>query len=685
MTRIGSHFSLFLLAVIFALPVWAKVNVQATVDRNEMAAGDSFTLTVSVSSDESVDVKEPRAPDMDGFELLNSWQSSSTSQRLVNGSGGMQFEVQRRKDYNYLLTPRKKGTYSVGAFEVVVEGKVYNTQPITLTVGDAGSGGGGRGRGNPRQQMRRQMPPGFGNMPGQDMLDEMDRAEEELFNQLLQRRQGGQGGNSGGGAPGGGMGPGVNNGRPQADPQYRSMPNNPNEAFFIQVEVDKTEVYEGEQVTASWYIYTRGQMESLDRLKFPDLKGFWKEIIEEVPSIQFSEEIINGVVYKKALLASHALFPIKAGTAVIDEYKIKSRVRLPTQGQGGFSYGFGQAYEYTKSSQRVKINVKPLPTEGRPSDFSGAVGQFDVHAAADGQNFLVNQPFSLKVRFEGNGNAKLIELPAIDWPKTVEVYDTKSEAKFFKNGRSFKEFEILLIPRQEGELRIPAISVGTFDPQIKKYVNRQTQEIILHIEANPNAPSGTVGSTATPGKSVAAPEKTNALSGTVLPDLILTWEQPSGFKVASIPGFWGGIYGLVALFLVWRSKVELGWGRRRQNLRELVAKRYKKLDSLLKKNDYRGIGAEMMNIFNLVLGNISGQEASGLELERMLSRIPPSLRREYGDAITKNYEVFQVMSFAPEDMLGVYKQPATVAKHVDEAKDLLQKLINSNPEQNEVK
>lgn len=666
MTKIGNYFCLFLLLGSIAFPAWAKVNVQSVVDRNEMSVGDSFTLTVSVNSDESVDVQEPRAPDLEGFELLNSWQSSSTSQRLMNTSSGMKFEVQRRKDFNYLLAPRKAGIYSVGAFEVVVDGKVYNSQPIAISVGEVGTA--------PRRGARNQ-PRHF---PGQDMLDEMDRAEEEIFNQLLQRRQ-----QVMPGAPGG-AGPGARGNQPE--PQFRSLPTNPNEAFFIQVEVDKTEVYEGEQVTASWYLYTRGQMESLDRLKFPDLKGFWKEIIEEVPSIQFSEEIINGVIYKRALLASHALFPIKAGTAVIDEYKIKSRVRLPNQNFGGF--GFGQAYEYTKSSQRVKIKVKPLPLEDRPKDFSGAVGQFEVNASADGQNILVNQPFSLKVRFEGAGNAKLIELPAIEWPKSVEVYDTKSDAKFFKNGRSYKEFEVLLIPRQEGELKIPPISVGTFDPQTKKYINRQTQEITLNVEANPNAPSGNVGTVASADKSTTAPEAPkqvpNNLSGKVLPDLIMAWEEPGHFRIASQSFFWGGIYVLVGLFLVWRSKVELGWGRRRQNLRDLVNKRYKKLEALLKKNDYRGIGAEMMNIFNLVLGTVSGQEAAGLDLEKMLERIPPSLRREHGDALKKQFEIFQVMSFAPEDMLGAYKEPSTVQKEVGAAKSLLQKLINSNPEQDEL-
>lgn len=661
MKKIGNFLCFFL--VMNALSAFAKVSVQSTVDRNEMAVGDSFTLVVSVSSDESIDAHEPRAPDLEGFELLNSWQSSSTSQRLVQTSKGMEFEVQRRKDFNYLLSPRKKGTYSVGAFEVIVDGKVYNTQPITVSVGDAGTAPKARPRPNARPQV-----PGW---PGMGTFDDIDRAEEELFNQLLQRRGGGIPGDNSGGAP--------NPSRPEVEPQFRSLPSNANEAFFIQVEVDKLDVYEGEQVTASWYIYTRGQMETLDRLKFPDLKGFWKEIIEEVPSIQFSEEIINGVIYKKALLASHALFPIKSGTSFIDEYKIKSRVRSPAQGLGGF--GFGRPYEYTKSSQRVKINVKPLPSEGRPKDFSGAVGQFDVHSSVETQNVPVNQPFTLKVRFEGSGNAKLIELPLIEWPKGIEIYDTKSDSKFFKNGRSFKEFEILLIPREKGELKLPAISVSMFDPQTKKYYGRTTSEINLNVEDNPNAPSANVAvGTDDTKKAAGSPVKGQVSRGDVLPDVLLTWEPPNQFKLATSPVTWFSLYGFVFGFLVWRSKIELGWGRRRQSLRDLVQRRSKKLDSLVHKNDYRALGAEMMNIFNLVLGSISGHEASGLELERMLEQIAPSLRREFGEAIKKQYEIFQLMSFAPEDMLGVYKEGDTVRKEVAAAKSLLQKIINSNPE-----
>ena len=132
-----------------------------------------------------------------------------------------------------------------------------------------------------------------------------------------------------------------------------------------------------------------------------------------------------------------------------------------------------------------------------------------------------------------------------------------------------------------------------------------------------------------------------------------------------------------------RLRSEVAPRLRRQSLREIVSKRYKKLDPLTKANNFRAVGAEMTNIFNLILGSISGQEAAGLEIDRMLERIPPSLRREFGASLKKQYEVFQVMSFAPENMLGIYKDEATVRKEVDVSKALLQKLINSNPEQDE--
>lgn len=656
MTKIG-NLLFFLSFIFFSLTVRAATTVQSSVDRNELGPGDTFTLTVAVVSNDDVDVQDPRIPDLDGFDLLNNWQSTAVAQKLVNTSRGMQFETQRRKEFHYMLSPKRTGTLSVSSFEVVVDGKVYRTQPIVVKVLKQSPGG------TPSRPS--QMPGMPAAPPGsEDPFDAMDRAEEEIFNQLLRQRQRllqqqmGQ-------MPDENF-PSGNTGLPEA--AFRSLPTNPNEAFFISVEVDKTEVYEGEQVTVNWYIYTRGQMETLDRLKFPSLKGFWKEIIEEVPSIQFTEEIVNGIPWKKALLASHALFPIKPGTAVIDEYKIKSRVRLPAQGFGFY----GRPYEYTKSSARVEIKVKPLPTEGRPSDFTGAVGQFDVHASVENQTVPVHQPVSLKVRFEGAGNAKLIDLPAMNLPPGLEQYDTKSESKFFKNGRSYKEFEVLLIPRQEGELTIPALSVSMFDPQTKKYYTKTTQPISLKVVNNPNAPAGTSSRLAdgkTPPKAVTAENR--------LPDPVMKWEPAAEASVLYRPWLWMVIYGGILGGLLLKMQKEFGWGRRRRSLKELVQKRYKQVDSALQKGDFRKVGVEMTNIYYAVFGEAAGEGGASQEIERLLALMPPSLRRDHGDEIAKTFEIFQTLSFAPEEMLGSLKDSGTMRSSVDRAKKVLSAVISA--------
>lgn len=656
MTKTGKLNQFILLGLIVGSFVCAfaaeqpRIDVRATVDRDDVGVGERFTVSVSVKSNESVDFGDPRLPDIDGFVLENQHSSNSVRTMFVNGK--MTHEV--TKGFNYVFVAQKTGTLSIGSFEVVIEGKVYRTEPILMKV--SAGGGSGRPRNNPQNSRRPQFP----DEEEEDFLDPIQRMDEEIFNQLLRQR--------GFPVPGG---PGrqlpANPGRPGQEPQLRTLPTNPNEAFFIQVEVDKTEVYESEQITVSWYLYTRGQMESLDRVKFPDLKGFWKEIIEEIPQLQFFEEIINGVVYRKALLASHALFPIKAGTAIIDEYKIKSKVRLPTQGFG-FGFGLGKSYEYTKTSKKTEIKVNPLPLEGRPSHFTGAVGKFDVHAKTEAASFLVNQPFSLKVRFEGAGNAKLIELPAIQWPAGIEIYDTKSEAKFFKNGTSFKEFEILLIPRQVGAIEIPKIDFSMFDPEAKKYVTKSTEAIKLQVGENSNDPKAI---------SRKMPQQdAKPVTKAELPDVILTADfSEGGVQLLTTPFLWIGVFGTIFGILLMKAQSEFGWGRKKKSLKEQLEPRFKKIEKALDKNLFREVGAETINAYYFVLGDLAGEGGGSQEIQKLLNLIPSSLRRNYSKQILDSFEKFQTLTFAPEETLKDLKTPENLQKSVREAKGLILKLV----------
>ncbi len=682
MAKIGNLFFLSLLPMLMGLfwlgPSRAEAQqgtvVSATVDRNKMEVNDTFTLTVTVQSSESVDIDEPRLPSLQGVELIQKWDNTSVQQSLVQTDQGMDFKTIRKREFHYMFQAKQPGRYSLDAFDVVVNGKLFKTEPIAVEIFKAGAA-------PPGVTQNSQNPQGSQGSSGQDQEEDQEEAflkqQEDIFNQLLQRQLGG----------GAVQVPQAQNEphshRPHVEPQYRSMPASPNDAFFIQLEVDKTDVYEGEQVTATWYLLTRGQMESLDRVKFPALKGFWKETIEENPQIQFTQEIINGIPYRKALLASHALFPIKAGKALIDEFTVKSRIRMPSS---QFGFGFGRAYEYTRSSKRLTINVKPLPTEGQPPHFTGAVGQFNVSARIEGTQFPVNQPFSLKIRFEGQGNAKAIDLPAIEWPPGVEVYDTKNDSRFFKDGTSFKEFEVLLIPRKEGPLEIPAVHFAFFNPKTAKYEEKETSPLKLTITPSANGPSDKMSSNDYLGdqakKSTVATQTLPALlESPLLSGSSVGWNRvfSSGYASAQAPGvwtLWSLLMGLAALLMGSWGYRELKSPSRSVSLRKKLDSYWKKVEAALTQDQYKQVGIEIVNSFNMVLSEVSSHKSETQEIGKMLERLEPEKRNRLGKTIMSCYEEAQLLGFAPESALEKMKEKGSLKALAQKSKQVLNEICD---------
>jgi hypothetical protein len=624
--------ALMTLSTVF-LPglAWANTEVSATVDRNAMSPQDTLVFTINIDSGDEIDAGEPTLPNLTDFEVLNRWTSQEARAMFVTTPKGPQFKTVRSSKYNYMLQPRREGQLTIGAAEVVVDGKAFRTKPITVRVGQGLGGGVAQPRGAPPAGIV--PPPGFG-----------DDEEDDLFSQLLRRHM----------PPSGGS---------------RTLPINPNEAFFVQVETDKTDVFVNEQVTVSWYLYTRGQIRDLDTLKYPALKGFWKEDIEIATHLNFTQEVVNGIPYKKALLASFALFPIKDGKSEIDSYTAKCSVITADDPFGAF--GNSKVYTFTKSSQPVKINVRPLPSEGRPADFTGAVGDFQVSTRVDDRNIVAHQPFTFRVRFEGQGNAKLIEIPPFQVPDGMELYETQNDAKFFRTGTSYKEFQILLIPRRDGEFVLPPISASIFDPKQKKYVTKTTEPVRIRVNPGQAPTSDKSQSLSIEGES--KKEKKPAVP--FEPRLDMEWR--SGSKVTSaqeVAGYALG-FGLVGLTLLWRARVEFGWGQKKKDLTRRLKARMKRVHQLIDKGDWRAVGVEMTNAVYFILGEISGEGGANVELEKLLLKAPPSVRRELAEPLQKQMEVFQILSFAPEAAVGKLKEPAELKRVVGEMEALIEKAV----------
>jgi hypothetical protein len=651
--KIG-NFLILILFFCLSSVASGQTEVSANVDRTQLGIGEAVNLTIRIKSDEDFEVPLPELPRVAGLEEINSavGPRQSSSSAHFGGGGGAKFSTTIIQDYNYLLSPQKEGVLIIPVIDLVVNGKTYKTQPIKLEVKEEYRNGGGQ------KPARRggQFPPGFGEDDDSgNPFGGMDNAED-LFEQMLRQQQrmfGG--GGAGGGNP---FGQDPSQGVPSQNLDVNAARDN----FFVYLDVDKTEVYEGEQITANWYIYTKAGLESLDRVKFPDLKGFWKEIIEEVPALQFSQVMVNGVPFKRALLASHALFPIKPGPAIIDEFKIKAKLRPSAQ------FGWGKPYDVTKVSKRTAIKVLPLPTEGKSISFSGAVGNYRVSLKTEGDSYPAHQPFSIKIRYEGVGNAKLIDLPQIQWPEGLEVYDTKSEAKFFKEGNSYKEFEVLVIPRKEGEMKIPAIEFTYFDPTQKKYVSEKSEEFTLQITAgqpgaNLNLP-------------VAGANANGASSAQFVAQPIL--ELPQAGLSLSQYRIWIYLFillsGVFSLLLMTLKKIrEFKIGNR---VLEAIISKLDLVQTHYKNKDVRKIGSEATNLIYLIVAQLAGVKKADQEIHLLIKEIPLKDQHLYLERINNLFDYFQLLGFSPDEIMQNTIDKKPVETQLQELKKLTHEIVD---------
>lgn len=625
MIKIGKYtcsilFLLFFLFSLVGLTAYAKDEVVATINGQssgevQVVMGQSFLYSIAVSSSESGGVGEPRLPDISGFNLVDRGSQVESRSEFVNGK----FSFIRRQIFNYRMIPQTPGEYTITPAEVVVGKTTLRSNSINLKVMKSA------GNVKPSQPQSPQ--------PDEEEQDPIDEADA-IFSQLLQR----------------------------TIPQAQQAPNvNPDEAFFIRVEVDKQKVYAGEQVTASWYLYTQNNLTNFEPMKYPDLKGFWKEDIEIATRLNFTNVVVKGIPYKKALLVSYALFPIKPGTATIDSYKLRATAIMSS------AFGvFGKPYTFTKVNPPVKIEVLPVPTQNQPSDYSGAVGTFDMKASVEKTTVAANEPFTFKVRFQGRGNAKQIEIPALNLPEGFEQYDTKSDSKFSKDGTSYKEFEILLIPRKTGDLTIPALSVSFFNPNTRQFEKRTTQAIPLKVVAGKNQiPSGTQGFV-----TQSQVKAKSALPSLVYREPSMSVTQPMLNKV------WLLLTALTALLLLGFYVKEVRVGEKKVILVQEMSKRMNGISKLQSDKKFREAGVSSVNLVDFLLREMTLDQDTH-QIDQLVEKLPPSVLRVLDVKFRDNLRYFETLGFAPEAIIGPLANDKKFKEEIKTLKNYLVRAIEA--------
>lgn len=385
----------------------------------------------------------PQTLSVNGLQVNLAGQRSSSSAQF--GSGG--FQSTTSTTYIYLVVPQFEGEFMIPSFDVTVGGRAFQTKPMRLSVGNAGASG--------------QAPP-TQSAPGQ----------------------------------------------PQ-QPRSSSSSSSNTRPYFAELILTKKKAYVGEVVPAELRFYFSSRMSGQlgDRPNFGG-EGF---TVQKFSNAARREQVIDGETFQVFSFQT-SLTPVKIGTLTIPPAKLDARLQVPGSAPQGLPDIFGNLGSMFSQSQDVAIETKstsievlPLPKEGRPEDFSGAIGQFTMDVTASPKKTEPGEPVTLAAVIAGEGNFEAMSAPTLTGDEEWRSYPpaekiTTADSIGFTGE---KKFDFTLVARKDQTLT-PGISFSYFDPDASKF------ETIVQPPLPVNARAAAASSAPTPVPS--APTATDASS-----------------------------------------------------------------------------------------------------------------------------------------------------------------------------
>jgi hypothetical protein len=284
-------------------------------------------------------------------------------------------------------------------------------------------------------------------------------------------------------------------------------------AAFVRMNLPKRDVYVGESIPVDIEVGMRaGMVSSLNGL--PTLTGsdFTLNNLSRKP--ERVEKLIDGQPF--TLLTWHSvLAPVKPGTFNLSvETPITVRVRTRPASDSRIDDLLGDPFlqnffgatvpkDITVASPPADLKVLALPTEGRPHDFSGAVGTFKISSDISAPTAAVGDPLTLRLHVTGAGNFDRVDSPMLERVEQWKSYPPKSSftASDAVGAKGEKTFEQPLIASQPGAQTLPPLTFTYFDPSTRRYEVAHANPINVTIspslaDSAGSAPALTAGNTA---------------------------------------------------------------------------------------------------------------------------------------------------------------------------------------------
>ncbi|KAG1649114.1 putative sulfate transporter YvdB [Nymphon striatum] len=202
------------------------------------------------------------------------------------------------------------------------------------------------------------------------------------------------------------------------------------ESLHLVAEVSKTNPYLNEALSVVYKLYVSPSISvsNYRPLDNPTYNNFWSQDIP-VSNRNAQNGTYKGKTYRYVILKRVILYPQKSGKLEIEPLSLDVTVDVPTNKRDFFGGRIYSQTNKTVSAGKRTINVKELPSEGKPADFGGAVGDFDFSITTSKTSLNASESLQARVEVNGKGNLKLFQLPEPNLPASLEVYEPEFDEK----------------------------------------------------------------------------------------------------------------------------------------------------------------------------------------------------------------------------------------------------------------
>ncbi len=272
---------------------------------------------------------------------------------------------------------------------------------------------------------------------------------------------------------------------------------------FAEISLQKNSAYIGESIITELKLYVDSRIRWEPETR-PNLEGEgFTRLKLTTPTVE--KTLRDGVTYD-VLVFRIVLTPSKAGKLTIGPCEIRfraesqqNRSRSPVDSLLGQFFASTQVRSYSSKASAIELEVKPLPVEGRPPDFSGAVGVFQLQAAASPSKVKLGDPITLQTTISGSGNFDRVNAPELQTTAGWNVYPAKSDfqpdEELGMTGR--KLFEQALIP-ESPQTQLPELRFSFFNPETQSYETLKSGLTPIVVEGIPKPTPQTPNSSLQP-------------------------------------------------------------------------------------------------------------------------------------------------------------------------------------------